>query len=102
MENLYDEVRDLFKKSEKAEEICNCLKYTMQHKTGDILYIYRTNREAIVQFWKYVARCRGVRYNAETRKIRFQNNEIICFKSINECKNKLEGCRFKEIRFMEL
>lgn len=101
MTNLYEEVKNLFQVSEEANEIYNGLKNTTIYGTGDILYIYRTNREAEKEFWEYVARYRGVTYNKERRKIYFPENETIYFKAINECKNKIDGYRLKEIQFRE-
>lgn len=46
MQNIYEEVKNLFKTSEVAVEIYKYLKSTMIYGTGDILYIYETTKEA--------------------------------------------------------
>lgn len=99
MKNIYEEVRSLFKVSDAAIDIYKYLKSTMLYGKGDILYIYESTREAEKEFWEYVARYRGVTYNTEKRKIYFPGDETIYFKSINECRRKLDGYRFKEIQF---
>lgn len=43
MQNIYEEVKNLFKTSEVAVEIYKYLKSTMIYGTGDILYIYETS-----------------------------------------------------------
>ena len=99
MQNIYEEVKNLFKTSEAAVEIYKYLKSTMKYGAGDVLYIYETTREAEKEFWEYVSRYRGVTYNTEKRRIYFPGDEIIYFKSINECKMKLDGYKFREIQF---
>lgn len=99
MPNIYQEVKGLFKISDKSFDVYYYLKHTMLYGSGDILFVYETTREAEKEFWEYVARYRGVIYNTERRKIVFPGDENIYFKSINECKKKLEGYRFKEIQF---
>lgn len=99
MQNIYEEVKNLFKTSEVAVEIYKYLKSTMIYGTGDILYIYETTKEEEREFWEDVSRYRGVTYNTEKRRIYFPGYATIYYKSINECKMKLDGYKFKEIQF---
>lgn len=102
MPDIYEEVKNLFNTSTEAMEVYKFLKCKTMSKYGDILYIYRTIKEAEKEFWEYIARYRGITYNTEKRKIYFpEENVTIYFKSIDESKNKrnLTGCSFKEIHF---
>lgn len=99
MPNIYKEIKNLFEASDEAIEIYKYLKCTMSSGLGDTLYIYETTREAEKEFWEYVTRYRGVTYNTEKRTIYFPEDEMIYFKSINECKRKLDGYKFKKIKF---
>lgn len=103
MKNLYEKVKCLFEaeNDEEAVKLYCELNYTTQHKTGDVLYIYKTVKEAEKDFWEHIRMFSRITYNTEKRKIYFNSNpEVkIYFKSINECQNKLEGHRFKEIQF---
>lgn len=99
MSNLYEEVKNLFKASNEAIEIYKYLKCTIKYGKGDVLYIYETTKEAEKEFWEDVSRYRGVTYNTEKRRIYFSGYTTIYYKSINECKKKLDGYKFKEIQF---
>lgn len=102
MPNIYEEVKNLFNTSDEAVEIYNFLKCKTISKYGDILYIYKTIKEAEKEFWKYVSRYRGVTYNTEQRRIYFpKENTKIYFKAIDECRNhkRLAGYIFKEVHF---
>lgn len=85
-----------YKTKERAKEILQEIEKTYSR---DILYIYETTKEAEREFWEDVSRYRGVTYNTEKRRIYFPGYATIYYKSINECKMKLDGYKFKEIQF---
>lgn len=107
MLNIYETARKIFNIQDEefyeATEICKNLKSMMLYNSGGILFVYRNTKEAEMGFWKYVTKYseeyRGLTYNTEKRRIYLPEDETIYFKSIYECKKKLDGYRFKEILF---
>ena len=99
-QSLYKQVKNLFQTSEEAREAYLALEYCTQHKAGDVLYIFTNRKEAKEAFSKAIALTQEITYDKQRLIINFDNYKVY-YKTINELKNKLEGYRFKEIKFIE-
>lgn len=87
--NLYEEVKEMFKISEKSKSMFFYLKSIQMssYKSNNVLIIFK-NQESLKK------------YNKELKKAKCEINSKTITKTITQCQN-IDGYRFKKIIFYD-
>lgn len=107
MKKIYDEVRELFKISDKAFEIYKQLKYTLLFSNANviedknILIIYRDRQELRYGFEKMIKalELHPTNYDFEKFNIKMIDGTTYFFRTIEECNKRICGNKFNKIYF---